>query len=336
MADKRDYYEVLGVEKGASEDEIKKAYRKLAKANHPDLHPGDKECEERFKEINEAYEVLSDPDKRAKYDQFGHAAFEEGGGAGYGAGGFNQSGFNSSGFGGFGDFGKGQSGAYRSPDGSYQEYHFEGGDMDDILKNLFGGGFGGSTFGHGSSAHGFGGHGFGGSGFGSQFGGGSYQQKGQDLNAEISISFDEAALGCDKLINLSDADGKGKQTLKVHIPAGIDNGKSIRLRGKGNPGYGGAPAGDLLLKVHVGERAGFERKGADIYTTVNIPFLTAALGGESQNSDLKRSGNVPYPGRYPVRQQDPSERQRHSGYGQSRSLRRSVRNRSGSGTKKLK
>ena len=171
--------------------------------------------------------------------------------------------------------------------------------MDDILKNLFGGGFGGSTFGHGSSAHGFGGHGFGGSGFGSQFGGGSYQQKGQDLNAEISISFDEAALGCDKLINLSDADGKGKQTLKVHIPAGIDNGKSIRLRGKGNSGYGGAPAGD-------------------------------------QNSDLKRSGNVPYPGRYPVRQQDPSERQRHSGYGQSRSLRRSVRNRSGSGTKKLK
>ena len=290
MGAKRDYYEVLGINRSADKDTIKKAYRKMAKKYHPDSNAGNADAEEKFKEVTEAYNVLSDPEKKKLYDQFGHAAFEEGGGAGYGAGDFNQSGFNSSGFGGFGGFGKGQSGAYRSPDGSYQEYHFEGGDMDDILKNLFGGGFGGSTFGHGSSAHGFGGHGFGGSGFGSQFGSGSYQQKGQDLNAEISISFDEAALGCDKLINLSDADGKGKQTLKVHIPAGIDNGKSIRLRGKGNPGYGGAPAGDLLLKVHVGERAGSERKGADIYTTVNIPFLTAALGGEARVQTL--SGQV--------------------------------------------
>ena len=290
MGAKRDYYEVLGINRSADKDTIKKAYRKMAKKYHPDSNAGNADAEEKFKEVTEAYNVLSDPEKKKLYDQFGHAAFEEGGGAGYGAGDFNQSGFNSSGFGGFGGFGKGQSGAYRSPDGSYQEYHFEGGDMDDILKNLFGGGFGGSTFGHGSSAHGFGGHGFGGSGFGSQFGSGSYQQKGQDLNAEISISFDEAALGCDKLINLSDADGKGKQTLKVHIPAGIDNGKSIRLRGKGNPGYGGAPAGDLLLKVHVGERAGFERKGMDVYTNISIPFTTAVLGGEAVVPTL--NGNV--------------------------------------------
>ena len=265
--------------------------------------------------------MLSDPEKKKLYDQFGHAAFEEGagaGGAGYGSSGFGGSGFGGSGFGGFGGFGKGQSGAYRSPDGSYQEFHFEGGDMDDILKNLFGrgsrrsgksanssNGFGNGSFGgggfHGSSFHGtgFGGSDFGGfgsdAGFsGSDFGGssygngygGSYQQKGQDLNAEISIGFNEAAFGCDKLINLSEADGNGKQTLKVHIPAGIDNGKSIRLRGKGNPGYGGGQSGDLLLKVHVGERPGFERKGADVYTTVNVPFITAALGGEARVQTL--------------------------------------------------
>ena len=319
MGAKRDYYEVLGISRSADKDAIKKAYRKMAKKYHPDSNEGNPDAEEKFKEVTEAYNVLSDPEKKKLYDQFGHAAFEEGaGGAGYGEGGFNgNGGFDGSGFGGFGGFGNGHSGAYRSPDGSYQEFHFEGGDMDDILKNLFGGGFGGgSNSGKAGSAHGFGGSGFGhsgfengsfrsgfngsfgsggfdGTGYGDGFGNscnsgfsGSHQQKGQDLNAEISISFNEAAFGCDKLINLSGADGSGKQTLKVHIPAGIDNGKSIRLRGKGNLGYGGAPAGDLLLKVHVGERPGFERKGTDVYTTVNVPFITAALGGEAKVQTL--------------------------------------------------
>ncbi len=312
MGAKRDYYEVLGVDRSADKDTIKKAYRKMAKKYHPDSNVGDANAEEKFKEITEAYNVLSDPEKKKLYDQFGHAAFEEGAGAGstgYGSAG----GFNGSGFGGFDGFGNGRSGAYRSPDGSYQEFHFEGGDMDDILKNLFGGGFGaGSGSGRAGSSGGFSGSGFGRSGFGGSgfrsgsfggdsgfhgsgfdetgysdgFGGGSYQQKGHDLNAEISISFDEAAFGCDKLLNLSGADGKSKQTLKVHIPAGIDNGKSIRLRGKGNPGYGGGPAGDLLLKVHVGERPGFERKGNDVYTTANVPFITAVLGGETRVQTL--------------------------------------------------
>ena len=319
MGAKRDYYEVLGISRSADKDAIKKAYRKMAKKYHPDSNAGHPDAEEKFKEVTEAYNVLSDPEKKKLYDQFGHAAFEEGaGGAGYGEGGFNRNGgFDGSGFSGFGGFGNSHSGAYRSPDGSYQEFHFEGGDMDDILKNLFGGGFGGgSNSGKAGSAHGFGGSGFGhsgfengsfrsgfngsfgsggfdGTGYGDGFGNscnsgfsGSHQQKGQDLNAEISISFNEAAFGCDKLINLSGADGSGKQTLKVHIPAGIDNGKSIRLRGKGNLGYGGAPAGDLLLKVHVGERPGFERKGTDVYTTVNVPFITAALGGEAKVQTL--------------------------------------------------
>ena len=313
MGAKRDYYEVLGISRSADKDAIKKAYRKMAKKYHPDSNEGNPDAEEKFKEVTEAYNVLSDPEKKKLYDQFGHAAFEEGaGGAGYGEGSFD-----GSGFGGFGGFGNSHSGAYRSPDGSYQEFHFEGGDMDDILKNLFGGGFGGgSNSGKAGSAHGFGGSGFGhsgfengsfrsgfngsfgsggfdGTGYGDGFGNscnsgfsGSHQKKGQDLNAEISISFNEAAFGCDKLINLSGADGSGKQTLKVHIPAGIDNGKSIRLRGKGNLGYGGAPAGDLLLKVHVGERPGFERKGTDVYTTVNVPFITAALGGEAKVQTL--------------------------------------------------
>ena len=314
MGAKRDYYEVLGIDRSADKDTIKKAYRKMAKKYHPDSNAGNADAEEKFKEVTEAYNVLSDPEKKKLYDQFGHAAFEEGaGGAGYGADGFDRNGFGGAGFGGFG---KGQGGAYRSPDGSYQEFHFEGGDMDDILKNLFGGGFG-STSGKTGSAHGFGGSGFGsgsfrggfhsgngftdgfsGAGFdGTGYGGGfrnsysggfgrSGQQKGQDLNAEISVTFNEAAFGCDKLINLSSADGNGQQTLKVHIPAGIDNGKSIRLRGKGNPGYGGAPAGDLLLKVNVGQRPGFERKGTDVYTTVNVPFVTAALGGEARVQTL--------------------------------------------------
>ena len=162
MGAKRDYYEVLGISRSADKDAIKKAYRKMAKKYHPDSNAGNPDAEEKFKEVTEAYNVLSDPEKKKLYDQFGHAAFEEGaGGAGYGEGGFNRNGgFDGSGFSGFGGFGNSHSGAYRSPDGSYQEFHFEGGDMDDILKNLFGGGFGGgSNSEKAGSAHGFGGSG---------------------------------------------------------------------------------------------------------------------------------------------------------------------------------
>ena len=139
MASKRDFYEVLGIKKGASQSEIKKAYRKMAKKYHPDTNAGDEAAAEKFKEVSEAYSVLNDPEKKKLYDQFGHAAFDGTGqpGGSYGAG-----------FGGTG--GSGFSGFSQGPDGSYQEYHFDG-NMDDILKDIFGHGFSGS----GSGASGF-------------------------------------------------------------------------------------------------------------------------------------------------------------------------------------
>lgn len=298
MAAKRDYYEVLGIKKDADEDTIKKAYRKLAKKYHPDSNAGDASAEQKFKEVTEAYNVLSDKEKRKLYDRFGHAAFDgsapEGGYAGAGAG----AGFGGFGGGSFHGFGGGNN-------GGYQEYHFEGGDMDDILRQMFGGagGFGsgkrsrrssGGFGGFGSENAGFYQYGNGtGSGSGSYSGfsddgfsgfhgfGGSYDENGQDLHADISISFDEAAFGCDKRITLSNGQGGPAKTLQVHIPAGIDTGKSIRLRGKGMPGTGKGTPGDLLLRVTVGEKPGFERKGSDVYTTVQIPFTTAVFGGEA-------------------------------------------------------
>ena len=277
--EKRDYYEVLGVSKTATDAEIKKAYRKLAMKYHPDYNPGDKDAEEKFKEVNEANEVLSDPKKRQLYDQYGFAGVDPSYAAqnGGGAGGF-------SGFGG------------------------DGVDLGDIFGDIFGNMFHG---GH-STGHGFGGNstyehftgngggfhgGFGGSGFhsGGGFGGFHQQdfpQKGSDVKASINVTFDEAAFGADKRISLSSPDGSSgaPQTLQVHIPAGIDTGKSIRLKGKGMPGTGGGEPGDLLLKVTVGTRPGYERKGSDVYTTISIPYTTAVFGGEATVPTLY--GNV--------------------------------------------
>lgn len=269
---KRDYYEVLGIDKKADDKAIKRAYRKLAKKYHPDTNPGDKQAEQKFKEVTEAYNVLGDEKKRKLYDQYGFAAFEEGaaGGAYGGAG-------AGSGFGGFqGGFGG---------NGGYQEFHFKGGqngNMDDIFGDIFGDMF------HGRSSSGFGGQGFKQS-YGSGFGGGSFKSKGQDLRAEIRVSFEDAAFGCEKVINLSSGQGAPAQSLKVRVPAGIEDGKSIRLRGKGGPGMNGGEAGDLLLKIHVDEKPGYERKGMDVYTTISVPFTTAVFGGEAIVNTLKGS-----------------------------------------------
>ena len=303
MASKRDFYEVLGIKKGASQSEIKKAYRKMAKKYHPDTNAGDEAAAEKFKEVSEAYSVLNDPEKKKLYDQFGHAAFDGTGqpGGSYGAG---FGGAGSSGFGGFGGAGgSGFSGFSQGPDGSYQEYHFDG-NMDDILKDIFGHGFSGSGSGasgfsgfsgtsgtsgfSGSSGKGFsgasGGSGF--SGFGRGAGYGSFPQDGENVHADINVTFDEAAFGGDRYFDLKDPAGK-KQSIKVHIPAGIDNGQSIRLRGKGMPGANGGKAGDLLLKVHVAARPGFERKGMDVYAPVRVPFTTAVLGGKVEVQTLR-------------------------------------------------
>lgn len=265
MAAKRDCYEVLGIKRSADENEIKKAYRKLAKKYHPDTNSGDQQAEQRFKEVTEAYAILSDPEKRKMYDQFGYAAFDGGAEAG-------------------------------SSYGGYREYHFEGGNMDDIFGDIFSdmfGATGGKSAGQRGAAGGFYRDRFGERfdqneryGQNENFGGYGYRQfrnRGADLQSEVTISFEEAALGCDKVLRLRSADGSGKlQSLQVHIPAGIDDGKSVRLRGKGMPGHAGGEPGDLLLKVNVAEKPGFERKGMDIYTTIRIPFTTAVFGGEVQ------------------------------------------------------
>ena len=251
---KKDYYEVLGIQKSADENEIKRAYRKLAKKYHPDTNQGDEQAAEKFKEINEAYDVLGDEKKRKLYDQYGFAAFQEG---------FDPEAYkraSSGGFhGGFGQGGFGQSGFGQGS--NYQEFHFEGGDMGDIFGDMFGDMF----------------HGRGNGGFRQQ----SYRMKGEDLHADVQVGFDDAIFGCDKVIHLNSQDGSGRsQSLQVHIPAGIDEGKSVRLKGKGMPGRNGGEPGDLFLKVHIGQKAGFERKGTDIYADVQIPFTTAVFGGE--------------------------------------------------------
>ncbi|MEZ0537386.1 molecular chaperone DnaJ [Caldicellulosiruptoraceae bacterium PP1] len=303
MAQKRDYYEVLGVSKNATEDEIKRAFRKLAKQYHPDANPGNKEAEEKFKEINEAYEVLSDPDKRRKYDQFGHAAFDPSYGAG-GAGGTN--------FGGFG---------------------FDFTNIGDIFEDIFDGFdiFGGSSRRrsqgpqrgsdiyveieldlkeaatgiekeipvyrtekcptcNGSGAK---------PGSSPQTcrkcgGTGQVRQRQSTLFGEVStIRTCDACGGVGTIITdpCKDCSGTGKvkkqRKVKINIPAGIDNGQVITLRGEGEVGVRGGPNGDLKIGVRVRPHPIFKRDGVDLYIDVPITFVLAALGGEIEIPTLE-------------------------------------------------
>lgn len=301
---KRDYYEVLGVSRGASEDEIKKAYKKMARKYHPDLNPGDKTAEEKFKEVNEAYEVLSDADKKARYDQYGHAGVDPN----FGAGGFG---------GGF--------------DGS-----FDFGDLGDIFGSFFGGGFGGgrrtnpnapqrgesirmsiaisfeeAAFGcekavtveryetcdtcHGNGCapgtspevcpdcHGT----------------GTVQVRRQTPMGVFATSSPcPKCGGKGRIIHQSCKDCRGsgmvrkKKTIQASIPAGIDNGQTISIRGQGNAGKNGGPAGDLLITITVRPHELFRREGTSVLCEAPITFTQAVLGAELEIPTI--DGKVKY------------------------------------------
>ncbi|MHB1407382.1 MAG: molecular chaperone DnaJ [Desulfitobacteriaceae bacterium] len=291
---KRDYYEALGVERSASEQEIKQSYRKLARQYHPDVNPGNKEAEEKFKEISEAYDVLSDAEKKARYDQFGHAGTDP-----------NQAGYG----GGFGDFGFG-----------------------DIFDAFFGGGGGGGGRRNGP-------------------------QRGADLRYDMAVTFEEAAFGIEKEIQVPRSEtcpdcqgsgaaagthpttcsqcqgsgqikvtqrtpfghiqtartcpachgegktistpcrtcnGQGKvrkvKNIKINVPAGSEDGLNLRLSGDGEAGHRGGPPGDLYIVLHVKPHKFFERDGNDVYCEIPITFVQAALGAEVEVPTL--DGNV--------------------------------------------
>ena len=288
--EKRDYYEVLGVSKGASEDEIKKAYKKLARKYHPDMNPGDKEAEEKFKEVNEANEVLSDPEKKARYDQFGFAGVDPSYGAGAGGAG---------GYGGGFDFG----------------------DLGDIFGSFFGGGFGGGQTRRNGPQRGesirasvavtFTEAAFGcekevsierseqcasckGSGCAPGttpeicpdcHGSGMVQvQQRTPMGVFASSRPCQRCRGTGKIIHqpCADCGGSGavrkRKTIKVTIPAGIDHGQTISLRGQGNAGKNGGPAGDLLITVMVRPHELFRREGNDVFCEAPITFRQAVLG----------------------------------------------------------
>ena len=289
MAEKRDYYEVLGVSKSASDSELKSAYRKLAKKYHPDMNPGDKEAEAKFKEASEAYSVLSDPDKRRQYDQFGHAAFE--GGAGGGAGGFDFSGMDMSDIFGdiFGDFfGGGRSRAQSNGPMKGQNLHhtiritFEEAcfgtekeldlPMQDECESCHGTGAKAGTTPETCSKCG---------------GKGQVVFTQQSLFGMVrNVQTCPDCRGTGKIIRekCPDCHGSGyitrKRKISVTVPAGIDNGQSIRIREKGDPGVNGGPRGDLLVEVAVSRHPIFQRQGIDIYSSAPITFAQAALGGD--------------------------------------------------------
>ncbi len=245
--DYKDYYKVLGVERNATADEIKKQFRKQAKKFHPDKNPGNAQAEKKFKEVNEAYEALGDPEKRKKYDQFGenYKQYQQGGGGGGADDFFRQ--YQQRGGGGAqyqGDFGDMFGGAGGAAGG---------GGFSDFFENLFGGGGGGRRH------------------YG---GGGARARAGQDYNAKYEVSLEDAYTGVDTVVNV------GNEKLKLKLRPGVRDAQKLRIKGKGGPGIGGGPNGDLYLEVTVKPHKVFERKEDDLYRDLPISVSTAALGGK--------------------------------------------------------
>jgi len=240
----RDYYETLGVSKTASEDEIKSAFRKLARKYHPDVAKDKKAAEEKFKQINEAYEVLSDPEKRRKYDQLGERWNQPGGfqpppqwGAGQPGGGFR--------------WGSGENGGV--------EFEFGGTGFSDFFEAFFGGGRGRSAFG----------------GFGQRE---VTAERGNDVEADIMVTLEEALHGSTRQVSLRRAGSKKTETYQVKIPRGVREGQRIRLAGQGEAGERGGKSGDLFLRVRLARHPDFSAEGSDLVHEMKIAPWQAVLG----------------------------------------------------------
>jgi DnaJ-class molecular chaperone len=268
----KDYYKILGVAKSAGADDVKKAFRKLARKYHPDVNPGDKKAEEKFKEINEAYEVLSDPDKRRKYDTLGPNWMEQfGPGAGFGAG------------------RRSSTGGFRSSPFSFDPTS----NFSDFFETLFG------NAATGARSAGTG------TGTGTRTSNDFRRRVGDSIEQPVEVTLQEAYVGGTRTFNVQSTEvcpicrgvgeiggkpcancgGQGQLTrskrIQVKIPAGVDNGSKIRVAGEGQPGIGGGPRGDLFLVISVKPDPLYERKGEDLYLDFEVDLVTAILGGEA-------------------------------------------------------
>jgi len=259
----RDYYQTLGVPKTASQDEIKSAFRKLARKFHPDTAEDKKTAEEKFKEVNEAYEVLGDPEKRRKYDEFG-ANWEHGGPPP----GWQQAG--RAGAGGF-DFGQGDGGV---------EFEFGGTGFSDFFEQMFG------------SRRGGGGYARRGGGFG---GFENIPQRGNDVEADIMVTIEEAFHGSTRQISFRRSDSQQVQTYTVKIPKGVRDGQRIRMAGQGGAGVGGGASGDLYLRVRFQKHPDYEVEGVDLYREVSVPAWKCVLGGSVELETLEGKAKLKIP-----------------------------------------